>query len=85
MFTIDLVVLAQSGNVSGTVTEESRNLSLSGVSVHIEGQRIEAVTDASGRYLLQGVKAGSVKISASYLGLETAMEEITVLPGETVT
>src|SRR5262245_39899223 len=82
---IATAVVAQSGNVSGTITESSRNLSLSGVSVRVVGQPIEAVTDASGKYLLQGVRAGAVKISASYLGLETATEEITVVANSTVT
>ena len=76
---------AQTGNVSGTVTESSRKLALTGVSVRVEGQGIQTVTDDSGRYLLQGVRAGVVKLSASYLGLETATQEVTVLAKTTIT
>jgi iron complex outermembrane receptor protein len=76
---------AQTGNISGTVTESARNSNLSGVSIRVEGQTIETVTDDSGRYLLQGVRTGTVKISAAYLGLETTTEAITVVANSTVT
>jgi TonB-dependent receptor len=76
---------AQTGNVSGTVTESIRRLTLTGVSVRVEGQGIQTVTDDSGRYLLQGVRAGTVKLSASYLGMKTATQEIKVLANATVT
>ncbi len=82
---IPIVANAQTGNVSGTVTESSRKLTLTGVSVRVEGQGIQAVTDESGRYLLQGVRAGTVKLSASYLGMETATKEVTVLANTTIT
>ncbi|HEY7182056.1 MAG TPA: TonB-dependent receptor [Blastocatellia bacterium] len=82
---IQVVANGQTGNVSGTVTEAIRKLTLSGASVRVEGQGIQTVTDDSGRYLLQGVRAGTVKISASYLGMKTAAQEITVLPNATVT
>src|SRR5215510_7170753 len=85
LFTIQIIVSAQTGNVSGSVTESARKLALTGASVRVEGQGIQAVTDDSGRYLLQGVRAGKVKISASYLGMQTASEEITVRANATIT
>src|SRR5215510_11826989 len=85
LWAIQVVAHAQTGNVSGTVTESSRKLTLTGVSVRVEGQGIQTVTDDSGRYLLQGVRAGKVKLSASYLGMETATQEITVLANSTIT
>ncbi|HEY6806379.1 MAG TPA: TonB-dependent receptor [Pyrinomonadaceae bacterium] len=75
---------AQTGNVSGTVTDSARSSNLAGALVRVEGQGIQAVTDASGKYLLQGVPAGTVKLSASYLGLQTFTEEITVTANGTV-
>ncbi len=80
-----VVANAQTGNISGAVTDSSRKLALSGALVRVEGQGIQTVTDDSGRYLLQGVRAGAVKISASYLGMETATQEITVFANATVT
>ena len=40
-----VVANAQIGNVAGTVTESARNLTLAGVSVRVEGQGIQTVTD----------------------------------------
>ncbi|MEP7343090.1 MAG: TonB-dependent receptor [Acidobacteriota bacterium] len=85
LLAIPVAANAQTGNVSGTVTESSRKSNLPGVSVRVEGQGIQTVTDESGRYLLQGVRAGTVKLSASYLGMETATEEITVQANTTIT
>src|SRR5215813_9604909 len=84
LLTIQVVANAQTGNISGTVTESVRKLALTGVSVRVEGQGIQTVTDDSGRYLLQGVRAGTVKLSASYLGMETATQEITVKTNTTI-
>ena len=85
LLAIPVIAQAQTGNVSGTVTESSRKLTLAGASVRVEGQGIQTVTDESGRYLLQGVRAGTVKISASYLGMETATREIAVEANATIT
>ena len=85
LLTIQVIVNAQTGNVSGTVTESVRKLTLTGVSVRVEGQGIQTVTDDSGRYLLQGIRAGTVKLSASYLGMQTATQEITVIGNSTIT
>ncbi len=84
-FILPMAALAQTGNIAGTVTDSARNLSLAGVSVKVEGQGIQSVTDESGRYLLQGVKAGNVKITASYLGFETLTQEVTVTANSTIT
>lgn len=81
---IHIAADAQTGNISGTITESVRNLSLAGASIKVEGQGIQTVTDESGRYLLQGVKAGVVKVTASYLGLETATQEVTVTANKTI-
>jgi hypothetical protein len=58
LLAIQIVAKAQTGNVSGTVTGASRKSALPGVSVRVEGQGIQTVTDESGRCLLQGVRAG---------------------------
>src|SRR5215470_6218601 len=85
LLALHLSANAQIGNISGTVTDAARNSNLSGVLVRVEGQALQTVTDESGRYLLQGLRPGKVTLSASYLGLETATQEITVRANETVT
>lgn len=60
LFAFNVIVSAQTGNVSGTVTESVRNSNLSGVLIRVESQSIQTVSDASGKYLLQGIRPGKV-------------------------
>src|SRR5262245_52940841 len=76
-------LLAQSGNVSGTVTDSSRHAVLVGAQVQVEGQALRTSTDASGRFLLLGVPAGTVKVTVSYLGFDPLTREVTVSGGVT--
>ena len=85
LMTTELIANAQTGNIAGTVTESSRDTHLMGVAIRVEGQGMQTVTNASGQYLLQGVRAGTVKVTASYLGLEPVTEEIKVTDNETTT
>src|SRR6185295_10494244 len=48
-----------------------------------EGHDIVTTTDASGRYTLAGVPEGSTKLTASYLGMDSRTQEITVVAGKT--
>ena len=74
---------AQTGSVSGTVTEASRKTALTGVEIRVEGQGIRAVSDDSGRFTLQGVRTGTTKLTASYLGLQTATADVVIPAGGT--
>jgi TonB-dependent receptor len=76
---------AQTGNISGTVTDSSRQGSLVGALVKAEGQGRTTSTDAAGRYLMLAVPAGTVKVTVSYLGLESVTHEVTVQGGSTAT
>src|SRR5215470_8847806 len=76
---------AQTGNISGTVTDSSRQGSLVGALVKAEGQGRTTSTDAAGRYLMLAVPAGTVKVTVSYLGLESVTHEVTVQGGATAT
>lgn len=76
---------AQTGNISGTVTDSSGRGVLVGAEVQVEGQNRKATTDESGRYLLLRVPAGKTKVSVSYLGLATSSHDVTVTAGATAT
>jgi TonB-dependent receptor len=75
---------AQSGNISGTVTDSSKRV-LVGARVQVDGQPINTSSDDSGKYTLLGVPAGSAKIVVSYLGFESSTLETTVTAGSTGT
>lgn len=55
-------LFAQTGNISGTVTDASGSAVLVGAQVRIEGQGRNITTDASGRYLVLGVPAGKARV-----------------------
>ena len=51
--------------------------------MQVEGKSIKTTTDTGGRYLLLGVPNGQVKVTVSYLGLESSTNEVTVSAGTT--
>jgi carboxypeptidase family protein len=73
----------QTGNISGTVTESTTNSVLAGAQVALEGRPIQTATNPSGHYLLQGIPAGTVKVTVSYIGMAPTTREIPVSAGET--
>ena len=77
-----LTLYAQTGSVSGTVTDSSHNV-LVGAQVQVEGEALNTASDDSGRFKILGVSAGQVKITVSYLGLESATKELNVTAGNT--
>src|SRR5262245_15450523 len=79
-----LPLCAQTGNVSGVVTDSSKRV-LVGAQVKVDGQPITTTSDESGKYTLLGVPAGNVKINVTYLGFESSSQELTVASGATAT
>ncbi len=66
----------QGGTITGKVVDET-NFPLPGASVSISGSTKATSTDANGNYSLSGV-SGKVTISVSFLGYETATQQVTV-------
>jgi iron complex outermembrane receptor protein len=62
------VVLAQNRIISGIVTD-AQDQPLSGATVQVQNQKINAVTNADGRFTLS-IPAGKVKLQVSYVGLK---------------
>ncbi|MCF8367848.1 MAG: TonB-dependent receptor [Bacteroidales bacterium] len=75
----NLAIYAQSGEVSGTVTDASSGQTLPGVTIMIKGTMMGTTTDIDGKYVLK-VDPGAVLVF-SYIGFET--QEVTVQPGST--
>jgi TonB-dependent receptor len=67
-----------SGVITGRVLNKATNQYLSDAVVAIEGTTIQTVTDSNGAYRLENVPAGSVRISASYAGLDDMSREVNV-------
>src|SRR5262245_4408844 len=79
-----LTLYAQTGSISGTVTDSSHNV-LVGAQVQVSGQAFSTSSDDSGRYKILGVSAGAVKVTVSYLGLDSSTQEMNVTAGTTAT
>src|SRR5262245_23508156 len=78
-----LTLQAQTGNISGTVTDSSRHGVLVGAQVQLEGQGSSTLTADSGRFVLLSAPAGTAKVTVSYLGLEPLTQEVSVTAGAT--
>jgi TonB-linked SusC/RagA family outer membrane protein len=63
----NLIILAKKATISGTVVDANDNLPLPGVSVHVKGTSISAITDQNGRFHIQVLDQNAVLIF-SFLG-----------------
>ena len=77
-------VLAQTGTVSGQVTDESTADVLIGASVVILGSTIGSATDVDGQYVIEDLDPGTYTLRASFVGFQSEETEVTVESGSTV-
>lgn len=75
---------AQTGEVSGTVTDGSSGTSLPGVNIVVIGTQQGASTDAEGQYTISGIEPGTYDLRATFVGYqEQVRQDVTVSAGET--
>jgi outer membrane receptor protein involved in Fe transport len=73
-FTLALLLLtgvaqaANTGTISGKITDKKTGDQLIGVNVLVEGTELGGATDANGRYQIINVPPGKYTVSASYVG-----------------
>ncbi len=67
------LVLAQSGKVTGTLTDADSGEPLIGATVGIKGTTKGAITDIDGKYLMLNVAPGVYILEARYIGYATAV------------
>ena len=68
MLLISSVSYAQSGKITGTVTDNSSGDPLPGVNVVLDGTTTGAVTDADGVYTILNVRPGTYAVRATFIG-----------------
>lgn len=78
-------VVAQSGRITGKITESGSNDPLIGATVLIEGTSLGVAADLDGNYNLNNVRAGNYTLIFSYIGYETIRMSVTVVAGQTLT
>lgn len=66
--TISILAYAQTGKISGTVTDKKTGETLIGVTVKIAGTTKGVSTDIEGRYAIGGLTAGKYTLNLSYVG-----------------
>ena len=80
---------AQTGRITGQVTDTLGGRPIAGVEVTVVGEgnsaQIGARTDAAGRYTLGAVPAGTVQLRARMLGYAPKDRSVTVAAGQTAT
>ena len=72
------VVQAQTGTVTGRVTDVASGRAISGARVSVVGQQIAAPTNSEGRFVLRGVPSGPVTIRATSIGYGEQQRNINV-------
>ncbi|HEX6058951.1 MAG TPA: SusC/RagA family TonB-linked outer membrane protein [Gemmatimonadaceae bacterium] len=86
VFAIAAPAIAQTGRISGTVTDSSSGQPLLGVQLSVVGTRIGAVTGADGRYLLANVPAGPQTLQLRRIGYQARqIDRVVVNPGGVTT
>ncbi len=73
---------AWSQQIEGRVTDED-GLPLPGVNVLVEGTNLGTAADQDGRYLLDGLDAGTVVLRFSAIGFFTQTQTVRIVPGAT--
>lgn len=71
-----------SAEVHGTVTDETTGRRLAGALVRLLPSNQTAVTDDQGNYRFFGVPGGDIRVSVSFLGLTTQVQDVTVGGGQ---
>ncbi len=75
---------AQTGTITGIITEADTDLPLPGANVLIVGTSIGSVANVDGRYTIANVEPGTYTLRASFVGYDPAtQEEVVVAAGET--
>ncbi len=78
------VAIAQSGSVTGQVTDAESGEALPGVNVLIEQSQQGAATDIDGEFEITNVEPGTYTVSASYIGYERFETSVEVGESEAV-
>ena len=78
-------VAAQDGTVTGQVTAATTGQPINGVQVSIVDTNLGGLTNADGRFLVNGVPAGSYTVRAVYVGYGTETQEVSVPAGGAAT
>jgi TonB-dependent receptor len=75
-------LLAQTGILSGRVTDTGVGVGLSGAQVTVVGLGIQTATNPEGEFVLVNLPPGEHEVEVSYVGYGTTREKVNVVTGE---
>ena len=81
---VTMSVMAQTGVITGKVTDGDTGEGLVGASVTIKGTNLGIIAGANGNYRLSGVPAGSQTVEVSYIGYESLSREVKMEGGKDI-
>jgi len=79
------VAEAQTGQITGTISNAQSGAPISEVQVYLVGQTLGALSRADGRFLILNVPAGSYEVRAERIGFEAQNQTVQVAAGGTAT
>jgi TonB-dependent starch-binding outer membrane protein SusC len=83
---VSVQAAAQTGGISGTVTDRSTGQPISAARVQVVGQQnLGANTDNTGKYLIRGIPVGAQSVRVTRIGYRPEAQTITIAAGDTVT
>ena len=82
---LPLFVLAQSGSITGQVTDAETGDALIGANVVVDGTNWGAATDSDGNFVVANVGAGEYTLTATVIGYESATGSASVTAGGSAT
>jgi len=71
LFSSVCIVYAQSGSLSGNVTDAKTGEALPGVNIILKGTYYGAATDVNGNYRIGGISSGNYTVEVSFIGYKT--------------
>ncbi len=84
-FAFTSALTAQTGTITGQVTDAASGRPLESAQVYIEGTALGTLTNSSGRYLFVNAPAGEHTVIAELVGFRAGSQTVTVTAGQTAT
>src|SRR5690606_2074886 len=82
MLAIPAALSAQTGSVTGKVTDGANGTELTGANVFIQQLQLGAVTDLEGNYSIPNVPAGTYQVRVTFVGYLPYSTSVTVTSGQ---
>lgn len=83
VFVLSTSIYAQTGTITGTVTDAATSEPLIGVNITLAGTTMGAATNLDGEYEISGVESGTYRLRANFVGFQSFVTTVEVGSGTT--